>query len=105
MVVKANCHSYCSRIPKTGSGGQVNHLITTGMNFGSCPAFNSPFSITPAPRKPMPETICAAILEVEFGSICDDKNVKIIEPPITSAWLLIPAGLPFDSFSPYNKSG
>lgn len=29
---------------------------------------NSPFNIIPVPKNPMPVTICAAILEVEFGS-------------------------------------
>jgi hydrogenase maturation factor len=53
----------------------------------------------PAPRKPIPEIICAAILEVEFGSTKEDRNVKIMAPPITRQWVLIPAGFPLDSLS------
>ncbi len=41
------------------------------------------FKIMPAPKNPMPDTTCAAILEVEFGSTKEDRNVKIIAPPIT----------------------
>jgi hypothetical protein len=53
----------------------------------------------PAPRKPIPEIICAEILDVEFGSTNEDKNVKIAAPPITRQCVLIPAGFPLDSLS------
>jgi hypothetical protein len=53
----------------------------------------------PAPRKPIPEIICAEILDVEFGSTNEDKNVKIAAPPITKQCVLIPAGFPLDSLS------
>jgi hypothetical protein len=45
----------------------------------------------------MPDIICAAILEDEFGSTIDDRNVKIAAPPITRQCVLIPAGLFRDS--------
>ncbi len=57
------------------------------------------FSISPAPKKPMPETIWAAILESEAGSTVADINVKSIEPAITSIWVLMPASLPRSSRS------
>ena len=53
----------------------------------------------PAPRKPIPEIIWAEILDVEFGSTNEDKNVKIAAPPITKQCVLIPAGFPLDSLS------
>jgi hypothetical protein len=46
-------------------------------------SFASLFRIIPAPRKPTPVTIPAAILDVECGSTWADIYEKIIEPPIT----------------------
>ena len=60
---------------------------------------DSLFKIMPAPRKPIPEIICAAILDDEFGSTIEDRNVKIAAPPITRQCVLIPAGLFLDSLS------
>src|SRR5215213_7481200 len=57
------------------------------------------FKIMPAPKNPIPDTTCAAILEEEFASTKEDRNVKIIAPPITRQCVLIPAGLFFDSLS------
>jgi hypothetical protein len=57
------------------------------------------FKIMPAHKNPMHDTTCAAIREVEFGSTKEDRNVKIIAPPITRQWVLIPAGLFLDSLS------
>lgn len=57
------------------------------------------FNIIPAPRKPIPEIICAAIRDEELGSTSEDRKVKIAAPPITRQWVLIPAGFPRDSLS------
>src|SRR5690606_12037350 len=60
---------------------------------------DSLFSMIPAPIKPTPVTICAAILDDEFGSTSEERNVKIADPPITRQCVLMPAGLPRDSLS------
>ena len=57
------------------------------------------FRMIPAPRKPIPEIICAAILDEELGSTIEERNVNIAAPPITRQCVLIPAGLPLDSLS------
>ena len=49
------------------------------------------FRIIPAPKNPIPVTICAVILAGDVGSAIGDKKVKNIAPPITKMWVLIPA--------------
>lgn len=59
----------------------------------------SDFRMIPAPKKPMPDTICAAI---RLGSplLSElDKKANIIDPDITSVCVLIPAGFPLSSRS------
>ena len=57
------------------------------------------FRILPAPNNSLQLTTCAAIREVELGSIAAERYVNNIEPPITKEFVLIPAGLPLDSLS------
>lgn len=59
----------------------------------------SDLRIIPAPKKPTPETIWAAILAGEFGSACWDIKVKSMAEPMTKELVLIPAGLPRSSRS------
>jgi hypothetical protein len=47
----------------------------------------------PAPKNPIPDTTCKAILEVEFGTTKEDRNVKIIAPPITKTMSTNPGRL------------
>ena len=51
------------------------------------------FKIMPAPKNPIPDTTCKAILEVQFGSTKEDRNVKIIAPPITKTMSTNPGRL------------
>ncbi len=70
-----------------------NHILAAVVRFNTLFDFlrildsvlpsSSPLSITTAPRNLIPLTFCAEILEVKFESTETERNIKIIEPPIT----------------------
>lgn len=74
-----------------------NHTEAAVVRFFTNPP--SPLRIIPAPIKPTPETICAAILAGEFGSTLVERKVNMAAPPMTNELVLIPAGLFLDSRS------
>lgn len=51
------------------------------------------------PKNPIPETICAAILDFEAGSTSEDIKVKSVAPHITIVCVLMPASFPLLSRS------
>src|SRR3989338_1402264 len=74
-----------------------NQMLAAVVRFVMLPVLS--FRIIPAPRKPMPVTICAATLAGSFGSIMSDIIVKSIAPAMTKVCVLIPAFFPRDSRS------
>ncbi len=59
----------------------ANHMLAAVVRLKI--SFVPPFIIIPAPKNPIPPTTYAAILVVDAGSTCEDKNVNTIEPQIT----------------------
>ena len=74
-----------------------NHTLAAVVILLTIPPLS--FRIMPAPRKPMPVTIPAAIEPGVFGSIVLEIKVNIAAPPITKDCVLMPPGLPLDSLS------
>lgn len=73
-----------------------NHTVAAVVKFRTVgPLWN----IIPAPKNPIPVTICAAILDGAATSVFSDKNVNSIDPHITNAIVLIPASFPLASLS------